>query len=215
MAIDFSGEYRIREHVQRVWQALNDPAVLQACIAGCKQLDKTSESDFSATVTTRVGPISATFKGNVTLSDLDPPHGYTLTGQGQGGAAGFAKMSARVSLAAEGAETVLQYVAKAEIGGKLASVGSRLVHTVAKKNVDDFFAAFAATVVASGVPDALAQEPAAPAPATVLPAGGTTVAVMAPPGASPASPRNLVPAWLVVFGCGVGFALGYCFAHLA
>jgi carbon monoxide dehydrogenase subunit G len=215
MAMDFSGEYRIPAQVQKVWEALNDPAVLQACIAGCKQLDKTSDTEFTATVTTRVGPISATFKGNVILSDLDPPHGYTLTGQGQGGAAGFARMSAQVSLAADGVETVLKYVAKADIGGKLASVGSRLVQTVAKKNVDDFFAAFARSLGVGAVPEAIAQAPAAPAPIPVaaLPAASKTVAVAAPPGAF-TSPRNLVPAWLVVFGCGVGVVLGYCLAHL-
>ena len=134
MAMDFSGEYRIPARMEQVWEALNDPSVLRMCIAGCKQLDKNSDTEFSAVVVAKVGPVSATFRGNVVLSDLDPPNGYKLTGQGQGGAAGFASMSAQVSLADDGDHTLLRYVAKAEIGGKLASVGSRLVQAVAKKH---------------------------------------------------------------------------------
>ncbi|MDH5708781.1 MAG: carbon monoxide dehydrogenase subunit G, partial [Hylemonella sp.] len=165
--MEFSGEYRIPARQQQVWDALNDPAVLLASIAGCKQLEKVSDSEFNAIVVTRVGPISATFRGSVTLSDLNPPHSYTLTGQGQGGAAGFARMQARVNLKEEGAETVLAYTASAEIGGKLASVGSRLVQTVAKKNADDFFSAFARQLGGSGELAAPAVAPgaiAAPAP---------------------------------------------------
>ena len=109
MAMEFSGEYRIPAPQQRVWEALNDPAVLQACIAGCKQLEKISDTEFTAIVLAKVGPVSATFRGNVVLSDLDPPRSYTLTGQGQGGAAGFAKMRARVALKEEQNDTVLTY----------------------------------------------------------------------------------------------------------
>jgi carbon monoxide dehydrogenase subunit G len=108
MAMEFSGEYRIPARQQQVWDALNDPAVLQACIVGCKQLEKLSDTELFATVVATVGPISATFKGNVVLSDLDAPNGYTLTGQGQGGAAGFAKMAAKVSLSEDQNETVLK-----------------------------------------------------------------------------------------------------------
>src|SRR5512132_1141452 len=131
MAINLSGEYRIPAAPERVWEALNDPEVLKACIPGCKSLDKTSDTSFASVVTSKVGPISATFSGSVTLSDLDPPRGYTISGQGQGGAAGFAKMSARVSLSEDGTDTLLKYEANAEVGGKLASVGSRLVQGVA------------------------------------------------------------------------------------
>jgi hypothetical protein len=158
-----------------------------------------------------VGPVSATFRGNVVLSDLDPPHGYTLTGQGQGGAAGFARMSAQVALTAEGDQTLLKYVAKAEIGGKLASVGSRLVQVVAKKNADDFFAAFARQFGGSGVQEqgaaavAVAGQQASPQSSQQVLVSG---APSAPPGliASLASP---VPAWLVIFGSGLSIALGY------
>lgn len=206
MAMEFSGEYRIPAPQQRVWDALNDPAVLQACIAGCKQLEKISDTEFTAIVAAKVGPVSATFRGSVVLSELDPPRSYTLTGQGQGGAAGFAKMSARVALREEQNDTVLTYTASAEIGGKLASVGSRLVQTVAKKNADDFFSAFARHLGGTGV-----KEAAVPA---VAPAVGAMVPA---PAAAPAgffgSLGAPVPAWLVVFACGLGFALGYCFAR--
>jgi uncharacterized protein len=150
MAINLSGEYRIPAAPERVWEALNDPEVLKACIPGCKSLDKTSDTSFASVVTSKVGPISATFSGTVTLSDLDPPRGYTISGQGQGGAAGFAKMSARVSLSEDGTDTLLKYEANAEVGGKLASVGSRLVQGVARKNADDFFAAIARQLGGTG-----------------------------------------------------------------
>ena len=215
MAVEFSGEYRIPAPQQQVWDALNDPAVLQACIVGCKQLEKTSDTEFVATVAAKVGPVSATFKGNVVLSDLDAPNGYTLTGQGQGGAAGFAKMAAQVALTQDQDETVLKYTAKAEIGGKLASVGSRLVQAVAKKNADDFFAAFARHLGGTGV-KAEVLPSAAPVPSTP----GVLLPVAAPSAAAIAAPPRLfsslgapVPAWLVVFATGLGFAVGYFFAR--
>lgn len=206
MAMEFSGEYRIPARQQQVWDALNDPAVLQACIVGCKQLDKVSDTEFTAIVVAKVGPLSATFRGSVCFSDRDPPRSYTLTGQGQGGAAGFAKMSARVALKQEQDDTVLTYAASAEIGGKLASVGSRLVQTVAKKNADDFFSAFARHLGGTGVKEAVAPN-AAPAAGAMV---STTAAAPAGLFSSLGAP---VPAWLVVFACGIGFALGYCFAR--
>lgn len=210
MAMEFSGEYRIPAPQQQVWDALNDPAVLQACIAGCKQLDKISDTEFTAIVAAKVGPVSATFRGSVRLSDLDPPRSYTLTGQGQGGAAGFAKMSARVSLQQDQTDTVLTYTASAEIGGKLASVGSRLVQTVAKKNADDFFSAFSRHLGGSGVKEAAVPSTAA-ASSPGLPEVATPVAtVNAVRFSSLGAP---VPAWLVVFACGMGFALGYFVAR--
>ena len=210
MAMEFSGEYRIPARRQQVWDALNDPSVLQVCIAGCKQLEKISATEFTAIVAAKVGPVSATFRGNVVLSDLDPPRSYTLTGQGQGGAAGFAKMSARVALKEEESDTVLTYTASAEIGGKLASVGSRLVQTVAKKNADDFFSAFARRLGGTGVKEAVVPV-AAPA-AGALESAGLPLRRPAPAGffSSLSAP---VPAWLVVFVCGIGFALGYCIAR--
>jgi hypothetical protein len=201
MAVEFSGEYRIPAPQQRVWAALNDPAVLQASIAGCKQLDKVSDTEFSAIVVAKVGPISATFRGSVELSEIDAPNSYTLTGRGQGGAAGFAKMTARVALREEGGQTVLSYQASADIGGKLASVGSRLVQTVAQKNADDFFSAFVRQLGGSG--EVVKPVAASAAAAPVAAVGGGGGGLGAP-----------VPAWLVLFGAGLGFALGYCVALL-
>jgi carbon monoxide dehydrogenase subunit G len=197
MSMDFGGEHLVPAPRQRVWQALNDPEVLRASISGCESLEKTSDTEFSAIVKTRVGPVSATFRGSVSLSDLDAPHGYTLTGRGPGGAAGCAKMSARIRLQPQGEQTLLRYTAQTEIGGKLASVGSRLMQAVAKKNADEFFAAFTRQ---------LGGAAAEAAPAT---------AQSAPPPAAPATASSLgapVPAWLVVFASGLGVALGYCLA---
>ncbi len=207
MAMEFSGEYRIRAAQQRVWEALNDPTVLQACIAGCRQLDKVSDREFNAIVATKVGPVTATFRGSVLLSDIDPPNGYTLTGQGQAGAAGFARMSARVSLTEDQSDTVLKYTASADIGGKLASVGSRLVQMVAKKNADDFFSAFARHLGGTGV-----QEEAPPLPTGAAAAVESTAAVAAAPATSGGFSwlGAPVPAWVVLFTASLGFALGFC-----
>jgi len=201
-----TGEYRIPAPRQRVWEALNDPAVLKACIPGCKQLEKVSDTDFNAIVATKVGPVSATFRGSVNLSELDPPNGYTLIGQGQGGAAGFARMGARVSLKQESDETVLAYAAQADIGGKLASVGSRLVQTVARKNADDFFSAFSRQLGGTGVQESAVA--VAPASVAAVPAGTAAAGWGAGLGAP-------VPAWLVVFATALGLGLGYCIALLA
>jgi carbon monoxide dehydrogenase subunit G len=208
MSMEMTGEYRIPAPQQRVWDALNDPAVLKACIAGCQQLDKISDTEFKAIVATKVGPISATFRGAVNLSELDAPNGYTLTGQGQGGAAGFARMSARVALKPEADDTVLTYAANAEIGGKLASVGSRLVQSVARKNADDVFSAFARQLGGTGEPETAAVP--APSAATI---GGTAAPSTALVGGGGLGAP--VPAWLVVFGTGLGLALGYALALLA
>jgi carbon monoxide dehydrogenase subunit G len=218
MAMEFSGEYRIPSSCQQVWEALNDPAVLQACIPGCRQLDKVSDTEFAATVVSKVGPISATFRGNVMLSDLDPPNGYTLTGRGQGGAAGFARMSAAVTLRPDGEATALRYLATAEIGGKLASVGSRLVQTVAAKNADDFFTAFARRFGGDVVDGAAAQATAATATATAsaaarLPAHVRDTSYNAVQATSGSTLAALVPAWLVIFVSLISFALGYFIAR--
>ncbi len=140
--MDFSGEYEIVAPIEAVWESLNDPAVLQQCIGGCEELNKESDTEFNAKVTMKVGPIKAKFKGKVTLSDINAPHGYTITGEGQGGVAGFAKGGSVVILTTEGNSTVLRYEAKADVGGKLASIGSRLIKGVAKKTADSFFSEF-------------------------------------------------------------------------
>ncbi len=140
--MDITGQYRIQAPRDVVWAALNDPDVLKRCIPGCKELEQRSPTDLAAKVTLKIGPISATFTGAVTLEDLDPPNGYTIIGQGQGGAAGFAKGRARVDLTEVESETDLVYTAKAEVGGKLATLGGRLIQATSKKLADEFFGNF-------------------------------------------------------------------------
>lgn len=140
--MDIQGQYRIAAPREVVWAALNDPEVLKRCIPGCKELEQRSPTDLAAKVTLKIGPISATFSGAVTLEDLNPPAGYTIVGQGQGGAAGFAKGRAQVALTEVGEETDLAYTAKAEVGGKLATLGGRLIQATSKKLADEFFGKF-------------------------------------------------------------------------
>lgn len=140
--MDITGQYRIQAPRDVVWAALNDPEVLKRCIPGCKELEQRSPTDLAAKVALKIGPISATFAGAVTLEDLDPPSGYTIVGQGQGGAAGFAKGRARVDLTEVDGETDLAYTAKAEVGGKLATLGGRLIQATSKKLADEFFGNF-------------------------------------------------------------------------
>ena len=132
--MELAGECRIPAPAPQVWDALNDAAVLQVGIPGCRELQRRSDTEFAAVVATKVSPISAVFKGQVRLTDLDPPRAYTLTGEGQGGAAGFARMTARVAFAEDLGDVLLRHDAQGEVGGKLASVGCRIVQTVAKKN---------------------------------------------------------------------------------
>lgn len=144
--MDMTGEFRIPAPRDAVWRALNDPEVLKQCIPGCETVEKTSETEFVAKVTAAVGPVKAKFGGKVTLSDIDPPNGYTISGDGQGGAAGFAKGGAKVSLVEDAGGTLLRYQVSAQVGGKLAQVGSRLIDGVSKKMAEEFFNRFAAQV---------------------------------------------------------------------
>lgn len=147
--MELTGEYRITAPRDVVWRAVLDPQVLAACIPGCKELEQSGAGAYAAKVQLKVGPVSATFTGTVELSDLDPPAACRIVGQGNGGIAGFAKGEAKVTLAEDGAETVLSYVADAQIGGKLASLGGRLIQATAKKLSDQFFSTFADKVGAS------------------------------------------------------------------
>ena len=142
MAMTMTGEYQLPASQQAVWEKLNDPAVLKACIPGCQELNKTGDNGFQAVATIKIGPVKATFKGAVTLSDIDPPNGYKISGQGEGGVAGFAKGGATVKLAPKDGGTLLTYDVEAQIGGKLAQLGQRLINGAAKKVADDFFANF-------------------------------------------------------------------------
>jgi uncharacterized protein len=155
--MDMTGEYRITAPREQVWAALNDPATLKASLPGCQSLEKVSEREFAATVVAKVGPVQAKFNGNVTLSNLNPPESYTISGEGKGGAAGFAKGGADVRLVEEGEITVLTYTARADVGGKLAQLGSRLIDGTAKKMADEFFDNFSKQV--AGPAPAPAPEP--------------------------------------------------------
>jgi len=146
MAMTMSGEVQLPAAREVVWEKLNDPAVLKACIPGCEQLDKTSDNSFEAVATVKIGPVKAKFKGKVTLSDIDPPNGYKISGQGEGGVAGFAKGGAVVKLTPKDGGTLLAYDVEAQIGGKLAQLGQRLVNGAAKKVADDFFLKFVESV---------------------------------------------------------------------
>ncbi len=143
MALVIEGEERIAAPVQKVWEALNDPAVLKDCIPGCQSLEMKSPTDMAASVVLKIGPIKATFAGEVTLKNLKPPHSYTIAGEGKGGIAGFAKGGADVQLAEDGVDaTVLTYAAKADVGGKIAQLGSRLITSTSKKLAGEFFSSF-------------------------------------------------------------------------
>jgi uncharacterized protein len=146
VALTMTGEVEISAPRTEVWQALNDPAILAQCIPGCQTLERTENGGFAATAKVKVGPIGATFKGSVILSDLNPPNSYRLSGSGEGGVAGFAKGSALVSLKDAPSGCLLAYDVEANVGGKLAQLGSRLIDGVAKKMADQFFSSFAAVV---------------------------------------------------------------------
>jgi carbon monoxide dehydrogenase subunit G len=146
MAMTMSGEYELPAARETVWQKLNDPEVLKACIPGCEELEVTAENEFRAVATTKIGPVKARFKGRVRLTDLDPPNGYRISGEGEGGVAGFAKGGATVALSPTENGTKLTYNVEAQIGGKLAQLGQRLINGAAKKMADDFFERFRVAV---------------------------------------------------------------------
>lgn len=160
--MDMSGEYKIAAPRARVWAALNDPDILRKAIPGCEELNKLSDTELEATAKAKIGPVSARFKGKVVLSNLNPPEGYTLTGEGSGGAAGFAKGQAVVSLVEDGETTILRYTVKASIGGKLAQLGQRLVDGAAKKMADEFFDKFS-ELAGGKVKPPVTPKPIAPA----------------------------------------------------
>lgn len=158
--MEMAGSQRIAAPRETVYAALNDPDVLRQCIPGCQSVDKVSETEMTAKVTIRIGPVKASFSGKVTLSDLDPPNGYTIAGEGSGGAAGFASGDARVRLEPDGDATVLHYSVQSRVGGKLAQIGARLIDATAKKLADEFFAKFGAVVAPSAPVPAEPEVPA-------------------------------------------------------
>jgi carbon monoxide dehydrogenase subunit G len=149
MAMTMNGEVMLPATRGAVWAKLNDPAVLKSCIPGCELLDMTSPTEFQAIATVKVGPVKARWKGKVRLSDLNPPNSYRISGEGEGGVAGFAKGGAVVSLSDKDGGTLLTYNVEAQIGGKLAQLGQRLINSAAKKTADDFFANFVKAVAAA------------------------------------------------------------------
>jgi carbon monoxide dehydrogenase subunit G len=199
--MDMTGEYRIPAARQHVWEALNDPTILSQCIPGCEEIVKLSDVEWTAKVVAKVGPVKAKFGGKVVLSELDPPNGYKITGEGTGGAAGFAKGGATVKLVDIPEGTLLSYVVQANVGGKLAQIGSRLIDGASRKMADEFFAKFASVVGASGAGTmapaaAPSPEPVAPgtsAPEPVAASVAEPVAASAPP-PRPAPPPPSAPA---------------------
>src|ERR1700694_4959283 len=157
--MEMNSERRLIASRQAVWAALNDVDVLKQCIPGCESLEKLSDTEMAAKVKLQIGPVRTTFSGKVTLSDLDAPNSYRISGEGSGGAAGFAKGGAVVRLSEDGGATLMRYDAKAEVGGKIAQLGGRLIDSTAKKLADEFFQKFT-TVVGGGASGGTGPGPA-------------------------------------------------------
>ncbi|HWE72710.1 MAG TPA: carbon monoxide dehydrogenase subunit G [Stellaceae bacterium] len=174
--MDMTGEYRIAAPRQKVWDALNDPEILKQAIPGCETITKHSDTEMSATVRAKVGPVSARFGGKVTISDRDPPNSYKIMGEGTGGPAGFAKGGATVMLTDDGDGTKLAYTVEANVGGKLAQIGSRLIDATARQMAENFFSKFASIVASSAAAAAPAATPAAPVAAPAAAPSATPVA---------------------------------------
>lgn len=155
--MELQGERLIPSPLDATWAALNDPETLKSCIAGCESLVRTGDDAFAAVLALKIGPVSARFKGNLQMTNIQAPHGYTINFDGQGGVAGFGKGSADVALVAEGDKTRLKYNARATVGGKMAQVGSRLIDATAAKITEDFFKAFAARLGPPEVPVGAAE----------------------------------------------------------
>ena len=176
LKMDMTGERRIPAPREKVWQGLNDPVVLKASIPGCESLEKLSDTEFKATAAIKIGPIAARFSGKVALTEIDPPNGYRIGGEGQGGVAGFAKGGATVALTDDGTDTLLKYDVQAQVGGKIAQLGARLIDATAKSMAEQFFTRFAAQV----------SEPVA----VEAPVVGT---MGAQPGDAPVAPSSIAP----------------------
>ncbi len=166
--MEFTGRYVIPASPEAVWAGINDPAVLMACIPGCEKMEETAPGVFEAGATLKIGPVRATFKGKVSHVNALPPHSLTLKGEGQGGVAGFAKGEADVQLEPQDGGTMLTYIARASVGGRLAQIGQRLIEGAARQIADDFFARFAAAIAAAPAPEEAPSEPEPYVPAPPL-----------------------------------------------
>ncbi len=199
--MQMSGEQRVAAPRQRVWEALNDPEVLKACIPGCQSLEKEGDDRFNAVAEVKIGPIGARFKGDVELSDIDAPNGYTITGKGNGGVAGNAKGGAKVRLTDDGSGTLVSYDVDAEVGGRMAQLGGPIIDATAKNLAGKFFTTFGEVVEGKApVPAAAEAAPAATAAAPVV----TTAPHAAP------STTGFPWGWIVVASLAIlaGFLLG-------
>jgi carbon monoxide dehydrogenase subunit G len=186
MAMTMTGEATLPATRSRVWALLNDPDVLKACIPGCQSLERSGDNGFSAVAKVKIGPVSATFKGKVELSDIISDVGYTISGEGEGGIAGFAKGGAKVSLADAESGTLLRYDVEAHVGGKIAQLGSRLIDGVAKGMAERFFVSFAE--------EAARAAPGQQAPTRPAPVEAPAAHLAAASSRTPAAPLNLAPA---------------------
>ncbi len=193
--MEMSGERRISASRVRVWQALNDPLVLKASIPGCERLDRLSDTEMNLTAAMKIGPVAARFTGKVTLTDIDPPNGYRIAGEGQGGVAGFAKGGADVRLTEDGDVTVLAYDVKAQVGGKLAQLGARLVDASARHMADAFFSRFAELLAPPVAEEAVAEEAVVEAP------------VIAEPEETAPPPRKKITLWAIIMSEPFGYPL--------
>ena len=193
--MDMKGDFRIPLAQALVWRALNDPEILKASIPGCDELIRESDTSFAGKISAAVGPVRAKFAGTATLSDIDAPHGYKLTGSGSGGAAGMVKGGATVRLTPDGDSTILHYEAHAQVAGKLAQIGSRLVDMAAKKMTDEFFGNFVRQL------EQVAPPSQAPASASPTPEPALVPAIASAPPIIPASPPETIAhkrrPWLV------------------
>jgi carbon monoxide dehydrogenase subunit G len=196
--MELIGQQRIAAPIDQTWAALNDPDTLKACIAGCETIDKVSDNEYAMAIAVRIGPVNAKFKGKLRLENIEPPHAYTIVFEGQGGVAGFGKGSADVRLTATDGATLLDYAARAQVGGKIAQIGSRLVDSAAKKMADDFFAAFNVKV-GGGTADGLPQTSAEAAGT----GGGTAAAVHT----ADMTATGGIPAWIWALGASVVLAV--------
>jgi hypothetical protein len=201
--MELTGEQRIAAPVDRTWVALNDPSTLKACIAGCETIEREEDNVFAVTMAVRIGPVNAKFKGKLRLENIQPPSSYTINFEGQGGVAGFGKGSADVTLSAQEGGTLLKYTARAQVGGKIAQIGSRLIDATARKMADDFFTAFNAQVAGQSqlAPDTAAEVPAEVSAQTATghaaTAGGAAQAGTGSTGqASPPAAKGALPRWL-------------------
>jgi carbon monoxide dehydrogenase subunit G len=192
--MDMTGERRIPAPRQIVWEALNNPEVLKASIPGCETLEKLSDTQMKATAGVKLGPISARFTGNVLLSEIDPPNSYRISGEGQGGVAGFAKGGAAVKLTDDAADTLLSYQVNAQVGGKLAQLGARLIDASAKQMADAFFDRFSQQVQAMSPP----IETVHPGTLVAEPAGGAIMAEPVMATMSSVSAPSAVPIWALI-----------------